>query len=260
MEEVLLYTDADRVLIQRAYRKLLRTINKKATQEDRADIRRAYEMAVEAHARQRRKSGEPYILHPIEVARICVEEIGLGPTAVVCALLHDVVEDTDVSLTEVRKEFGNKIAMIVDGLTKLDGLYNVESPQAENFKKVVSTLVQDVRVVLIKMADRLHNLRTIDSMPRQKQLKIAAETSYIYSPLAHRLGLYNIKTEFQDIWIEKDHIIEQSTCGLSEDRQEITISPGQFYVELFFHRGDLFVGAPFEISLFVHACFLHYLD
>ncbi|HPG06575.1 MAG: bifunctional (p)ppGpp synthetase/guanosine-3',5'-bis(diphosphate) 3'-pyrophosphohydrolase [Saprospiraceae bacterium] len=222
MEEVLLYTDADRVLIQRAYRKLLRTINKKATQEDRADIRRAYEMAVEAHARQRRKSGEPYILHPIEVARICVEEIGLGPTAVVCALLHDVVEDTDVSLTEVRKEFGNKIAMIVDGLTKLDGLYNVESPQAENFKKVVSTLVQDVRVVLIKMADRLHNLRTIDSMPRQKQLKIAAETSYIYSPLAHRLGLYNIKTEFQDICLRiMEPEIYQDIADKLEDSKKL---------------------------------------
>ena len=222
MEEVLLYTDADRVLIQRAYRKLLRTINKKATQEDRTDIRRAYEMAVEAHAKQRRKSGEPYILHPIEVARICVEEIGLGPTAVVCALLHDVVEDTDVSLADVRKEFGSKISMIVDGLTKLDGLYNVESPQAENFKKVVSTLVQDVRVVLIKMADRLHNLRTIASMPRQKQLKIAAETSYIYSPLAHRLGLYNIKTEFQDICLRiMEPEIYQDIADKLEDSKKL---------------------------------------
>ena len=140
----------------------------------------------------------------------------------VCALLHDVVEDTDVSLTEVRKEFGNKIAMIVDGLTKLDGLYNVESPQAENFKKVVSTLVQDVRVVLIKMADRLHNLRTIDSMPRQKQLKIAAETSYIYSPLAHRLGLYNIKTEFQDICLRiMEPEIYQDIADKLEDSKKL---------------------------------------
>ena len=156
-------------------------------------------MAVEAHSKQRRKSGEPYILHPIEVARICVQEIGLGPTAVICALLHDVVEDTPVTLDEIRNKFGDKITMIVDGLTKLDGLYSGENPQAENFRKVVSTLVEDVRVVLIKMADRLHNLRTIGSMPRHKQLKIAAETTYIYAPLAHRLGLYNIKTEYQDL-------------------------------------------------------------
>ena len=179
--------------------KLLRSVKTKANNEDKLNIRKAYEMAVEAHSQQRRKSGEPYILHPIEVARICVKEIGLGPTAVICALLHDVVEDTEVSLDDIKLRFGDKIAMIVDGLTKLDGLYNVESPQAENFKKVVSTLVKDVRVVLIKMADRIHNLRTIGSMPRHKQLKIAAETSYIYGPLAHRLGLYNIRTEFQDI-------------------------------------------------------------
>jgi len=121
---------------------------------------------------------------------------------VIAALLHDVVEDTPVTLEQVDKQFGNKIAKIVDGLTKLDGLYNVESPQAENFKKVLSTLVDDVRVILIKMADRLHNLRTIDSMPKHKQLKIAAETTYIYAPLAHRLGLYNLKSEFLDICVK----------------------------------------------------------
>ncbi len=195
--------DSDKLLIQRAYRRLLRSLDRKAVEEDLRNIRLAYEMAVEAHSKQRRKSGEPYILHPIEVARICVEEIGLGPTAVICALLHDVVEDTEVTIADVREKFGDKITMIVDGLTKLDGLYNnVESVQAENFKKVISTLVQDVRVILIKMADRLHNLRTIDSMPRHKQLKIAAETAYIYGPLAHRLGLYNIRTEFQDICLK----------------------------------------------------------
>ncbi|MEL6866727.1 MAG: RelA/SpoT family protein [Bacteroidota bacterium] len=166
---------------------------------DKRNIRMAYELAVEAHSKQRRKSGEPYILHPIEVARICAEEIGLGPTAIVSALLHDVVEDTEVTLPQIKEKFGQKIAMIVNGLTKLDGLYNVASPQAENFKKVLRTLVEDVRVVLIKMADRLHNMRTLGSMPRHKQLKIAAETSYIYAPLAHRLGLYNFKTEFQDL-------------------------------------------------------------
>ena len=188
----------EKMLIQRAYRKLLHSIKSDMDKTDRKNIRRAYEIAVDAHSKQRRKSGEPYILHPIEVARICAEEIGLGPTAVVSALLHDTVEDTDVTLEDVQEQFGEKIATIVDGLTKLKSDYNPSTAQAENFKKVLSTLIHDVRVVLIKMADRMHNMRTIGAMPKHKQLRIAAETSYIYAPLAHRLGLYNIKTEFQD--------------------------------------------------------------
>ncbi|MEP7267730.1 MAG: RelA/SpoT family protein [Saprospiraceae bacterium] len=199
IEDVQIVDENDRHLIQTAYRMLLKSFKAPLEDLDKSNIRKAYEMAVVAHREQRRKSGEPYILHPIEVARICVEEIGLGATAAICALLHDVVEDTEVTLQSVRAEFGEKIAMIVDGLTKLDGLYNSETAQAENYRKVLSTLVTDVRVILIKMADRLHNLRTINSMPRHKQLKIAAETDYIYAPLAHRLGLYNIKSEFQDI-------------------------------------------------------------
>ncbi|PTM14747.1 MAG: RelA/SpoT family protein [Bacteroidetes bacterium] len=191
--------DGEKKLIQSAYRQLLRSIKSEMDETDQKNIRRAYELAVEAHASQRRKSGEPYILHPIAVARICAEEIGLGPTAIVAALLHDVVEDTDITLTDIQKQFGVQIAKMVDGLTKLDGAYNSESPQAENFKKVLSTLVEDVRIVLIKMADRLHNMRTLGSMPPHKQLKIAAETSYIYAPLAHRLGLYAFRTEFLDL-------------------------------------------------------------
>jgi len=202
IEEIPIDDENDRLLIQNAYRTLLKSFKTPLEETDRSNIRKAYEMAVVAHREQRRKSGEPYILHPIEVAQICLEEIGLGPTAVICALLHDVVEDTSVTLETVRQEFGPKIGMIVDGLTKLDGLYNMETAQAENFKKVLSTLVSDVRVILIKMADRLHNLRTISSMPRHKQLKIAAETDYIYAPLAHRLGLYNIRSEFQDICLQ----------------------------------------------------------
>ncbi|MCB0703773.1 MAG: bifunctional (p)ppGpp synthetase/guanosine-3',5'-bis(diphosphate) 3'-pyrophosphohydrolase [Saprospiraceae bacterium] len=198
MPEVISQQEEEKRLIQRAYRQLLRTI-KNPDEQDSQNIRNAYELAVQAHSQQRRKTGEPYILHPIEVARICAEELGLGPTAIVCALLHDVVEDTDVTLAQLEETFGERIARIVDGLTKLDSSYNSESPQAENFKKVLSTLVDDVRVILIKMADRLHNMRTIGSMPRHKQLKIAAETSYIYAPLAHRLGLYAVKTEFQDL-------------------------------------------------------------
>ncbi len=193
------YTLEERQEITRSYRRLLRSIKANMDQTDKANIRKAYEMAVDAHHGQVRKSGEPYILHPIEVARICSAEIGLGPTAIIAALLHDVVEDSEVSLEQIRKQFGDKVGMIVDGLTKFDKLYDVTSPQAENFKKVLSTLTKDVRVVLIKMADRLHNMRTLGSMPHHKQLKIASETSYIYAPLAHRLGLYNIKTEFQDL-------------------------------------------------------------
>lgn len=190
----------------------------------------AFELALEAHKFQRRKSGEPYIHHPVEVAKICFNEIGLGATSVTCALLHDVVEDTDVKLEEINYRFGNKVGKIVDGLTKLDGLYNVESPQAENYKKVLSTLVYDVRVVLIKMADRLHNLRTIGSMVRHKQLRIAAETNYIYVPLAHRLGLYNIKKEFEDIifMITEPKKFEEISTKLKESEKERSLYIKEF--------------------------------
>ncbi len=186
-------------VVRNAYRKLLRTIKNPIDAADRKLIRDAYELAVEAHRPQRRKSGEPYILHPLAVATICTEEIGLGPTAVAAALLHDVVEDTPITLADIRQRFGQHIARMVEGLTKLDSAYNAESPQAENFRKVLGTLVEDVRVVLIKMADRLHNMRTLGAMARHKQLKVAAETSYLYAPLAHRLGLYAMKTEFLDL-------------------------------------------------------------
>lgn len=195
----------DRALINRAYRKLLKSFKTPLNKEDRKAIRAAFEMAAEAHKKQRRKSGEPYITHPIAVARICVEEIGLGPTAAICALLHDVVEDTDITLKEIHERFGPRVSLIVDGLTKLDGLHDSESPQAENIGKVLRAMVSDVRVVLIKMADRLHNLRTIKSMAHHKQLKIAAETTSIYAPLAHRLGLYQIKSEFQDLCLKINH-------------------------------------------------------
>ncbi len=185
--------------IDKEYKSLIKKLSPKSTKEDLKDLDKAYELILKAHKYQRRKSGEPYVFHPIEVARICFEEIGLGATSVISALLHDVVEDTSTTLIDIQELFGPKITKIVDGLTKLDGTYNVENKQAENFKKVLSSLVYDVRVVLIKMADRLHNLRTIGSMPEEKQIRIAAETSYIYTPLAHRLGLYNIKTEFNDI-------------------------------------------------------------
>ncbi|MBK9256104.1 MAG: bifunctional (p)ppGpp synthetase/guanosine-3',5'-bis(diphosphate) 3'-pyrophosphohydrolase [Saprospiraceae bacterium] len=229
---------------------LLKKMEGSLKDEDKANLEKAFELAVDAHKFQRRKSGEPYILHPIEVARICFEEIGLGPTAVICALLHDVVEDTPVTLSEIKEMFGDKVAVIVDGLTKLDGTYNLEnpeSPQAENFKKVLSTLVVDVRVVLIKMADRLHNLRTLDAQPRHKQLKIAAETDYIYTPLAHRLGLYNIKTEFQDIClrISEPEVYQDLVNKLSESDTERSAYIKQFIQPLDAELKEL--GVPFRV-------------
>lgn len=225
MAEVLDITDKEYRLIDETYDDLVSKMEFSLTDEDRIHLREAYELALESHRHQRRKSGEPYILHPLEVARICYEEIGLGPTAVIAAILHDVVEDTPVTQEDINEKFGSKIGKIVDGLTKLDGMYNVESPQAANFKKVLSTLVDDVRVSLIKMADRLHNLRTIDSMPLHKKLKIAAETSYIYTPLAHRLGLYKIKTEFQDICMkisepELYYEIQRKLTDTAPDRED----------------------------------------
>jgi len=191
-------SEKEAIAIEDAYTDMVGSIKANLDEVDKTNIRQAYELANDAHKKQRRKSGEPYIFHPIAVAKIVAEEIDLGATAIISALLHDVVEDTPIEQEEINTLFGDRIGLIVDGLTKLDGTYKSESQQAENFKKVLSTLVQDVRVVLIKMADRLHNMRTIGAMPKNKQLKIGAETSYIYAPLAHRLGLYKIKEEFQD--------------------------------------------------------------
>ncbi len=186
--------------ILREYRALLRVLKAKLKPGDKVLLRRAFEMAAEAHKTMRRKSGEPYILHPLAVAKICVEEIGLGIRSTICALLHDTVEDTDVSLEDVRLEFGNEIAKIVDGLTKISTVMDSNSSQqAENFKKILLTLTDDPRVILIKLADRLHNMRTLDSMKPEKQLKVSSETIYVYAPLAHRMGLYNIKTEMEDL-------------------------------------------------------------
>lgn len=186
--------------ILRKYRALLRTLKSKLKPGDKEHVRVAFEMAVEAHKNTRRKSGEPYILHPLAVAMICVEEIGLGVRSTICALLHDTVEDTDITIDVVKREFGSEIAKIVDGLTKISNVLDANSSQqAENFKKILLTLTDDPRVILIKLADRLHNMRTLDSMKREKQLKIASETVYVYAPLAHRMGLYTIKTELEDL-------------------------------------------------------------
>ncbi len=186
--------------ILRQYRALLKVLKPKLKPGDKELVRTAFEIAAEAHKTMRRKSGEPYILHPLAVAKICVEEIGLGVRSTICALLHDTVEDTDISLEDVQREFGNEIAKIVDGLTKISTVMDANtSQQAENFKKILLTLTDDPRVILIKLADRLHNMRTLDSMKREKQLKISSETVYVYAPLAHRMGLYIIKTEMEDL-------------------------------------------------------------
>ena len=188
-------------LIVKQYRALLRSIKRSLSAQDRKIIREAFNLSLEAHKNMRRKSGEPYILHPLAVAQICAEEIGLGVTSVVSALLHDTVEDTDITLELIKLKFGEKVMRIIDGLTKISGVFDQpdRSIQAENFKKMLLTLGDDVRVILIKLADRLHNMRTLDSMSAKSQLKIASETAYVYAPLAHRLGLYAIKTELEDL-------------------------------------------------------------
>ncbi|HEY4335714.1 MAG TPA: bifunctional (p)ppGpp synthetase/guanosine-3',5'-bis(diphosphate) 3'-pyrophosphohydrolase [Puia sp.] len=192
--------DQEKKLILREYRALLRALKPKLKTGDKELLRTAFEMAAEAHKTMRRKSGEPYILHPLAVARICSEEIGLGVRSTICALLHDTVEDTDITLEDIEREFSGEIARIVDGLTKISNVVDVNaSRQAENFKKILLTLTDDPRVILIKLSDRLHNMRTLDSMKREKQLKIASETVYVYAPLAHRMGLYTIKTEMEDL-------------------------------------------------------------
>lgn len=184
------------------YRRLLRKAKPILNDGDAKLIKKAFTLALEAHKDMRRKSGEPFIFHPLAVAEICVEEIGLGTTSIIAALMHDVVEDTDIELADIERMFGKKIARIIDGLTKIRGVFEYgTSQQAENFRKMLFTLSEDVRVILIKLADRLHNMRTLDSMPRNKQLKVANETIYLYAPLAHRLGLNAIKTELEDLYL-----------------------------------------------------------
>jgi guanosine-3',5'-bis(diphosphate) 3'-pyrophosphohydrolase len=190
--------------IAQEYKELLRISYQKLTAEDKKLIRKAFDVAVDAHQEQRRKSGEAYIFHPIAVAKIVASQIGLGPTSIAAALLHDVVEDSEITVEDIEKMFNPKVAQLVDGLTKISKIQKDlnSSMQAENFRKMILTLNDDVRVILIKLADRLHNMQTMDSMVEYKQTKIASETLYIYAPLAHRLGLYNIKTQLEDLGLK----------------------------------------------------------
>lgn len=196
-------------MIETAFDDLIKSLRKGTTEESMKMIRRAFEFAREAHQGVRRKSGEPYILHPLAVAKIAVKEIGLGTKSAVAALLHDVVEDTDYTVEDIANLFGPKIASLVDGLTKISEVMGSNTTkQAESFRKMILTLADDVRVILIKIADRLHNMRTLDSMPEHKQVKIASETLYIYAPLAHRMGLHAIKTELEDLSLKYENPVE----------------------------------------------------
>lgn len=209
------FTEQDYELIRQSYAQLKAAAEKRCANQQELDVvQKAFDFANEAHKNVRRRSGGPYIIHPIEVAKIVVSDIGLGYKSIAAALLHDVVEDTDYTVDDIRKLFGDKIASLVDGLTKIKNVLdnedrskklndaNAKSLQAENFKRILLTLNDDVRVVLIKLADRLHNCRTIEYMPEYKRDKILSETMFIFIPLAHRLGLYEIKSEMENIWLK----------------------------------------------------------
>jgi guanosine-3',5'-bis(diphosphate) 3'-pyrophosphohydrolase len=191
---------AEDIEIKQAFEDLLDSCTRCNKRGDKALLRKAFKIALDAHKGMKRKSGEPYILHPISVAKIVASEMGLGATSITGALLHDVVEDTDYSIEDIENIFGQKIASIIDGLTKISGVFDSNSTiQVENFRKILLTLSDDVRVILIKLADRLHNMRTLNSLSPRKQMKISGETIYLYAPLAHRLGYYAIKTELEDL-------------------------------------------------------------
>ena len=216
--------EEEKKALTREYKQLLRISYQTLTPEDKKLIRKAFDVAVDAHKDQRRKSGEAYIFHPIGVAKIVASEIGLGPTAIAAALLHDVVEDTPITIEDIEKQFNPKIAQLVEGLTKISQVkkdMNI-SMQAENFRKMLLTLNDDVRVILIKIADRLHNMQTMDSMPDYKQVKIASETLYIYAPLAHRLGLYNIKTKLEDLGLKytEPKVFDDIVSKIKETKEE----------------------------------------
>ena len=210
--------------IAKRYKNLLKETYQTLSRSDKLMIRKAFNLSVEAHSKQRRKTGEPYIFHPISVAKIVANEIGLGATSIAAALLHDVVEDTKYTLDDIERLFGETVARIVSGLTKISSLKKDKdhSIQAENFRKMLLTLHDDVRVILIKVADRLHNMQTMDAMPTYKQVKIASETLYIYAPLAHRLGLYNIKTELEDLGLKytEPEVYNDILSKISESKED----------------------------------------
>ena len=218
--------------IAKQYKELLRISYLQLTSEDKKLIRLAFNTAVDAHKNQRRKSGEAYIFHPIAVAKIVASEIGLDATSIAAALLHDTVEDTDYNLDDIERLFGNTVAKIVHGLTKISHLKKdtAVSMQAENFRKMLLTLNDDIRVIIIKIADRLHNMQTMDAMPEYKQVKIASETLFIYAPLAHRIGMYNIKTELEDLSLK---YTEPNRFNAIKDKIESSKEEQNNYIKTF---------------------------
>ncbi|MDD2385577.1 MAG: RelA/SpoT family protein [Bacteroidales bacterium] len=221
-------TKEEKIWIEDQFDNLIKSSKRIKSTEDKELIRKAFDLANEAHSKMRRKSGEPYFSHPIAVAKIVSEEIGLGIKSIVSALLHDVVEDTDLTLIDIERMFGTTIAGMIDGLTKISNVLDKDaSLQVENFRKMLMTMSQDVRVIFIKLADRLHNMRTLDSMPEYKQIKICSETVFLYAPLAHRLGLYSIKTELEDLALKYEHPliyreIERKFKETEEERAKYT--------------------------------------
>ena len=215
---------ADDKMISEAYERLINDYLNSRHRKKVDLITKAFNFARQAHKGVRRLSGEPYIMHPIAVAQIVCSEIGLGSTSICSALLHDVVEDTDYTVEDIENMFGSKIAQIVDGLTKISGgIFGEQaSAQAENFKKLLLTMSEDIRVILIKIADRLHNMRTLESQPANKQYKIAGETLYIYAPLAHRLGLYKIKSELENLSFKFEHPEEYAAIVRQLETTKIT--------------------------------------
>lgn len=237
--------------ILKAYKKLLRSTKRHEAKGDLKMIRKAFDVALDAHKHMRRKSGEPYIYHPIAVAEIVTSEIGLGAKSIVCALLHDTVEDTELTIEDMRRMFGDKVSQIIDGLTKLSSVLDIQedkSLQAENFRKMLLTMSSDIRVILIKLADRLHNLRTLGSMRRDKQLKIASETMFIYAPLAHRLGLYAIKTELEDLSFKyiEPNIYEEIVTKLEDSKRKRTRFINKFSFPIINSLND--AGIDYEIK------------
>ncbi len=218
---VIVNVEQERKEILNAYRGLMRALKNRNKRETKL-IRKAFDVALDAHKEMRRKSGEPYIYHPIAVARICADEMTLGPTSVICALLHDTVEDTHITLSDIEDLFGKEVRLIIDGLTKIPEVFDDKaSIQAENFRKMILTISNDFRVVLIKLADRLHNMRTLDSMRSDKQLKIASETKFLYAPLAHRFGLYSVKSELEDLSMKycESEVYEEIRSKLKETQE-----------------------------------------
>lgn len=229
MDEIDLKKEEEEIV--KRYKDMLRNTYRDLTTEDKSLIRKAFEVAKEAHKDQRRKTGEPYIYHPLAVAKIVADEIGLGATSIACALLHDVVEDTQYTIEDISNLFNPKVAKIIDGLTKISNIDHQNlSLQSENYRKLLLTLSEDVRVILIKIADRLHNMRTLDSMKSSKQKKIAAETTYIYAPLAHRMGLYTIKSELEDLSLK---YTDPESYSLIVKKLEETEKDRQRYIEEF---------------------------